>query len=75
MCLKKYHQNTFAKNKDGLYAILERRVLSPFSSNIKNGGFCSRINSLGLTPFPFVDLTEYASEADIAAAIQKRLQG
>jgi len=44
MCLKKYHQNTFAKNKDGLYAILKRRVWTPFSSNIKNGGFCSRID-------------------------------
>jgi hypothetical protein len=33
------------------------------------------VNRSGLTPFPFLDLTEYGSEADIAAAIQKRLQG
>jgi hypothetical protein len=54
MCLKKYHQNTFAKNKDGLYAILKRRVWTLFSSNIKNGGFCSRIDNLSNQTLPVV---------------------
>jgi len=48
---EKYHQNTLAKNKDGLYGIFERRISSPFSSNLKNGGFCSRIKNKDLTPF------------------------
>ncbi len=49
ICYEKYHQNTLGKNKDGLYAILKRRASSPFSSTLKNGGFCSRIIFQDLT--------------------------
>jgi len=49
---EKYHQNTLAKNKDGLYAILKRRVSSPFSSNLKMGGFAaeSKLDFMGKAP-------------------------
>jgi|GEM_PF-2104246 len=43
-------KKTLAKNKDGLYVILKRRVSNPFSSNLKNGGFCSRITNEDVTP-------------------------
>jgi hypothetical protein len=41
MCFGKYQENTFGKNKDGLYTLLKQRVWSPFSSNSKMGDFAA----------------------------------
>jgi len=44
MHYQKGHQNILAENENRLYAILERGFPGTFSSFLKSGGFCSRIN-------------------------------
>jgi len=47
------HQNTLAKNKYGLYAILKRRISPPFRQISKMGGFAAEsiLDNSGLSHF------------------------